>query len=55
VEIGKTYESAFLAKKGVIGIQADPSIAADWYRRALSLGDTTAASLLEQSAAVVVR
>ena len=44
VEIGKTYEPTFLANRRATGIQADPAIAAGWYRRALSLGGTKAAS-----------
>jgi TPR repeat protein len=55
VEIGKTYEPTFLANRRAIGIQADPIIAADWYRRALSLGGTKAASLLAQPGAMVAR
>jgi type II secretory pathway predicted ATPase ExeA len=47
VEIGKTYEPTFLANRRAIGIQADPTIATGWYRRALSLGDTKAASLAQ--------
>jgi type II secretory pathway predicted ATPase ExeA len=54
-EIGKTYEPAFLANRRAIGIQADPTIAAGWYRRALSLGGTKAASLLAQPGVVIAR
>ena len=55
MEIGKTYEPTFLANRRAIGIQADPTIAAGWYRRALSLGGTKAASLLAQSGAEIAR
>jgi hypothetical protein len=55
VAVGKTYEPAFLANKGTIGIQADPTIAAGWYRRAASLGAATAASLSERPAAAIGR
>jgi TPR repeat protein len=55
VEIGKTYEPTFLANRRAIGIQADPTIAAGWYRRALSLGGTKAASLLAQPGVVIAR
>jgi type II secretory pathway predicted ATPase ExeA len=55
VEIGKTYEPTFLANRRAIGIQADPSVAAGWYRRALSLGGTKAASLLAQPGVVIAR
>jgi hypothetical protein len=54
-EIGKTYEPTFLANRRAIGIRADPTIAAGWYRRALSLRGTKAASLLAQPGAVIVR
>jgi type II secretory pathway predicted ATPase ExeA len=54
-EIGKTYEPTFLANRRAIGIQADPTIAAGWYRRALSLGGTKAASLLAQPGVVFAR
>jgi type II secretory pathway predicted ATPase ExeA len=54
-EIGKTYEPTFLANRRAIGIQADPTIAAGWYRRALSLGGTKAASLLAQPGVVIAR
>ena len=43
VEIGKQYEPTFLANRRLIGIQAAPTIAAGWYRRALSLDGTQAA------------
>jgi hypothetical protein len=55
IEIGKTYEPTFLANRRAIGIQADPTIAAGWYRRALSLGGTKAASLLAQPGVVIAR
>ena len=54
-QIGRTYEPTFLANKRAIGIQADPTIAAGWYRRALSLGGTKAASLLAQPGVVFAR
>ncbi len=54
-EIGKTYEPTFLANRRAIGIQADPTIAAGWYRRALALGDTRAASLLAPPGVVIAR
>jgi hypothetical protein len=55
VAVGKTYEPVFLANKGTIGIRADPTIAAGWYRRAASLGAATAASSSEQPAAAIGR
>jgi TPR repeat protein len=54
-EIGKTYEPTFLANRRAVGIQADPTVAAGWYRRALSLRGTKAASLLAEPGAVFAR
>jgi type II secretory pathway predicted ATPase ExeA len=45
MEVGKTYEPMFLANRGAIGIQGDPTIASGWYRRALLLGAPPAAGL----------
>ena len=54
-QIGRTYEPTFLANRRAIGIQADPTVAAGWYRRALSLRGTKAASLLVQPGVVFAR
>jgi TPR repeat protein len=37
--LGRTFDPAFLASIGAIGIQPDPSAAAKWYQRADSLGE----------------
>jgi TPR repeat protein len=42
---GKTYDPAFVAEDHT---QADPTAAADWYRRAIALGDHEAEGLLEK-------
>ncbi len=36
--MGNTYDKAFLIKRGVLGIRADPDLAAAWYRKAAALG-----------------
>jgi len=40
--MGKTFDAAFLAGIGVVGLSADPAQAAIWYRRGLGLGDEEA-------------
>ena len=47
VEIGKTFDPVFLARINAVGIQADPTTADIWYRRAIALGDAKAAGLLQ--------
>jgi len=47
---GKTYDPAFLSQLGVRGIRADPGIAAEWYRKAVALGDVEADQLLRRLA-----
>jgi hypothetical protein len=37
--MGKTFDPAFLAEIGVVGLSADPALAGIWYRLALGLGD----------------
>jgi TPR repeat protein len=39
VALGRTFDPAFLASTGAIGIQPDASAAAKWYRKAASLGE----------------
>ena len=46
IGMAKTYDPRVLAQIGARGIQADPDVAASWYRKALSLGDTSAAARL---------
>ena len=46
VELGRTYDPQYLAKTNLVGVQPDPTLASDWYRRALALGDTKAGLLL---------
>jgi TPR repeat protein len=44
--MAKTYDPLVLAQMGARGIQPDQDVAASWYRKALSLGDTSAAARL---------
>jgi TPR repeat protein len=45
---GKTYDPKVLLAIGARGIQGDPVAAATWYRRAIELGDRSAAERLAQ-------
>jgi TPR repeat protein len=45
---GKTYDPVFLLAIGARGIEGDPVAAANWYRRAIELGDQTAVQRLTQ-------
>jgi hypothetical protein len=40
--MGRTFDTAFLAGISVVGLSADPALAAKWYRRGLDLGDEEA-------------
>jgi len=40
--MGKTFDPAFLAGIGAVGLSADPTLASTWYQRALRLGDDEA-------------
>jgi type II secretory pathway predicted ATPase ExeA len=44
---GRTYDPVFLAGIDARGLQGDPVRAADWYRRALELGDGAATQALK--------
>lgn len=46
--VGRTYDPMSLRAIGARGIQADPVAAATWYRRAIELGDRSAADRLTQ-------
>jgi len=46
--LGRTYDPAYLTSIGVRGIAGDPAIAAEWYRRAIALGDAEAGGWLRQ-------
>jgi TPR repeat protein len=52
---GKTYDPVFLLGIGARGIQADPVAAANWYRRAIELGDRSAAERLTQMSQRIAR
>ncbi len=45
--MGRTFDAAFLAWTGVVGLSADPALAAKWYRRGLELGDDEARARLQ--------
>ena len=45
--MGKTYDATVLAGIGVVGPSPDPALAAQWYRRGLSLGDEEARTRLQ--------
>jgi tetratricopeptide (TPR) repeat protein len=44
---GKTFDPQFLSQIGARGIRPDAAAAADWYRKALALGDASAAGRLK--------
>jgi tetratricopeptide (TPR) repeat protein len=44
---GETYDPQFLSQMGARGIRADAAAAAEWYRKALALGDASAAGRLK--------
>ncbi|WP_270933778.1 SEL1-like repeat protein [Falsiroseomonas oryzae] len=44
--LGRTHDPAVLNALGARGLRADPAVAADWYRRALALGEAGAEPLL---------
>lgn len=45
---GRMSDPNVLARLGVVGLHADAQAAGRWYRRAIELGDTAAAPLLER-------
>jgi len=52
LELGKTFDQAFLAKWGVLGFAADPAQARDWYDRAVELGSAEASQHLARLASM---
>jgi type II secretory pathway predicted ATPase ExeA len=44
---GKTYDPVVLARMDARGLRGDAALAADWYRRAIALGDSEAGELLK--------
>jgi len=46
--LGRTYDPAFLESIGAQGIRPDPALAAQWYRRAVALGEAQAAAALSR-------
>lgn len=51
--VGKTHDPAFLSRITAFGIRSDPSAAATWYRKAVTLGDPEAERLLRRLGAAV--
>jgi TPR repeat protein len=52
LELGMTFDQAFLAKWGVLGFAADAAQAREWYDRAIKLGSTEAAHYLARLASM---
>jgi general secretion pathway protein A len=48
--LGTTYDPNFLNRANAIGIRPDPAKAAEWYRKAASLGDAAAVARISQLA-----
>jgi hypothetical protein len=48
--VARTYDPMVLTRLGVLGAHGDPDKAAEWYRKAVALGDTTAAEPLRRLA-----
>jgi type II secretory pathway predicted ATPase ExeA len=46
--LGMTYDPSVLSRIHARGIQPDPAMAAEWYRRAAALGDVVAAARISQ-------
>jgi hypothetical protein len=49
--LGRLYDPAYLNQSALGGIDPDPALARHWYERAVAMGDTQAAPLLEALAA----
>jgi hypothetical protein len=52
LELGMTFDQAFLAKWGVLGFAADAAQAREWYDKAIKLGSTEAARHLARLASM---
>jgi energy-coupling factor transporter ATP-binding protein EcfA2 len=48
--VARTYDPAVLTQLGVVGARGEPDKAAEWYRRAVELGDQTAGEPLRRLA-----
>jgi TPR repeat protein len=46
--LGRTYDPTFLDRMGAQGIRPDPALAARWYRQAIALGESQAATALSR-------
>jgi len=52
LELGMTFDQAFLTKWGVLGVDPDSAQAREWYDRAIKLGSTEASRHLERLASM---
>jgi hypothetical protein len=52
---GKTHDPMFLKETGARGIQPDPEKAAEWYRKAIKLGDVEAEARLKRLTALIAK
>jgi pimeloyl-ACP methyl ester carboxylesterase len=50
--LGKTYDPAFIDRAKAVGVRPDPAVAADWYRKAMTLDDAEAAFCAERLTAL---
>jgi general secretion pathway protein A len=48
IALGTTYDPSFLNRVNARGLRPDPLMAAEWYRKAAALGDTTASARISQ-------
>jgi hypothetical protein len=46
--VGKTFDPEALGRMGVVGLRSDAKAAANWYRRAVALGESEAQVLLDR-------
>jgi hypothetical protein len=53
--LAETYDPVFLKQSGVVGPKPNPTLAAEWYRKAASLGDQTAEARLRTLEAAAVK
>jgi TPR repeat protein len=48
--VARTYDPLALERAGVVGARGEPAKAAEWYRKAVDMGDTAAAAPLRRLA-----
>jgi TPR repeat protein len=54
LDLGMTFDSIFLAQRGVLGVAPDATQAREWYDRAIKLGSTEASRYLEKLASTPI-